>query len=73
MAQYFLFSAAVRTLNLRAIHKAGEEAAYEAFCKMSWPETNGDAICLQCGCCEIYKITTRRKFKCKGCGLSVQR
>ena len=68
MAQHFLLSAAARTLSLRAIYKAGEEAAYEAFCKMRWAETNGDAICPQCGCCETYKITTRRKFKCKGCG-----
>jgi transposase-like protein len=34
---------------------------------MRWPETNGEAICPRCGCCETYKITTRRKFKCKGC------
>lgn len=67
MAQHFLLSAAARTLSLRAIYKAGEEAAYETFCKMRWAETDGEAICPQCGCCETYKITTRRKFKCKGC------
>lgn len=67
MAQHFLLSAAARTLSLRAIYKAGEDAAYETFCKMRWPETDGEAICPQCGCCETYKITTRRKFKCKGC------
>ncbi|NUB42966.1 IS1595 family transposase [Fertoebacter nigrum] len=67
MAQHFLLSAAARTLSLKAIYKAGEEAAYEAFCKMRWPETDGDAICPQCGCCETYTITTRRKFKCKAC------
>jgi transposase-like protein len=68
MAQHFLLSAAARTLSLRAIYKSGEDAAYETFCKMRWPETEGEAICPQCGCCETYKITTRRKFKCKGCG-----
>jgi transposase-like protein len=68
MAQHFLLSAAARTLSLKAIYKAGEEAAYEAFCQMRWPETNGDAVCPECGCCDAYKITTRRKFKCKGCG-----
>ena len=67
MAQHFLLSAAARTLSLRAIYKAGEDAAYETFCKMRWAETDGEAICPQCGCCETYKITTRRKFKCKGC------
>ena len=68
MAQHFLLSAAARTLSLRAIYKAGEEAAYETFCKMRWAETDGEAICPQCGCFDTYKITTRCKFKCKGCG-----
>ena len=34
---------------------------------MRWPETDGEAICPRCGCCEAYNITTRRKFKCKAC------
>lgn len=67
MAQHFLLSAAARTLSLKAIYKAGEAAAHEIFCKMRWPETDGEAICPDCGCCETYKITTRRKFKCKAC------
>ncbi|MEW9919469.1 IS1595 family transposase [Marimonas sp. MJW-29] len=67
MAQHFLLSAASRTLSLRAIYKAGEDAAYETFCKMRWPETDGEAVCPCCGFDEAYKITTRRKFKCKAC------
>jgi transposase-like protein len=67
MAQHFLLSAAARTLSLKAIYKAGEAAAHDTFCKMRWPETHGEAVCPDCGCCETYKITTRRKFKCKGC------
>ena len=67
MAQHFLLSAASRTLSLRSIYKAGEEAAYKTFCKMRWPETDGEAVCPRCGHDETYKITTRRKFKCKGC------
>ena len=67
MAQHFLLSAASRTLSIRKIYKAGEDAAYEIFCKMRWPETDGEAVCPRCGCCETYNITTRRKFKCKGC------
>lgn len=67
MAQHFLLSAASRTLSLREIYKGGEDAAYATFCKMRWPETDGEAICPDCGCCEAYTITTRRKFKCKGC------
>ncbi len=67
MAQHFLLSAASRTTSLRAIYKAGEDAAYATFCKMRWPETNGEAVCPQCGHDEAYKPTTRRKFKCKAC------
>ena len=67
MAQHFFLSAASRTLSLRAIYKAGEEAAYQTFCEMRWPETNGEAVCPRCSHDETYKITTRRKFKCKAC------
>jgi len=67
MAQHFLLSAASRTLSLRSIYKAGEDAAYQTFCEMRWPETDGEAVCPCCGNHETYKITTRRKFKCKNC------
>ena len=67
MAQHFLLSAASRTLSLRSIYKAGEDAAYQTFCQMRWPETKGEAVCPVCSNHETYKITTRRKFKCKNC------
>lgn len=67
MTQHFLLSAASRTLKLKDIYKAGEEAAYRKFCEIRWPETDGEAICPRCGCCETYGIATRRKFKCKAC------
>ncbi len=67
MAQHFLLSAASRTLSLRKIYKAGEDAAYRTFCEMRWPETNGEAVCPRCSHDETYSITTRRKFKCKAC------
>jgi transposase-like protein len=67
LAQHFLLSKAARTLSLKAIYKAGEEAAYETFCRLRWAETDGEAVCPECGCCETYKITTRRRFKCAAC------
>lgn len=67
MAQHFLLSAASRTLSIRQIYKAGEDAAYQTFCEMRWPETNGEAVCPRCGHDETYQITTRRKLKCKAC------
>ena len=67
MAQHFLLSAASKTLKLKDIYKAGEGAAYAKFCELRWPENDGEGVCPRCGCAESYKITTRRKFKCKAC------
>ncbi len=44
MAQHFRLSAASRTLSLKEIYKAGEDAAYGYFCKLRWPETGGKAF-----------------------------
>ena len=67
MAQHFLLSAKARTLSVKEIYKAGEEAAYQTFCNLRWSETDGEAICPRCGCTDSYSISTRRKFKCKAC------
>lgn len=67
MAQHFLLSAAARTLSLKDIYRDGEEAAYAKFCMLRWHETDGEPVCPRCGCLEAYTISTRRKFKCKGC------
>lgn len=67
MAQHFLLSAASRTLSLRSIYKAGEDAAYDTFCKMRWEDTDGEAVCPRCGHDQAYDFKTRRKFKCKAC------
>jgi transposase-like protein len=68
MASHFLLSAAARTLSLKQIYQAGEEAAYAMFRKLRWPETDGAPVCPRCGCLDAYEITTRRKFKCAACG-----
>lgn len=65
MSQHFLLSAAARTLSLREIYKAGEDAAYNTFKSLRWQD--GEPVCPECGCVEAYEISTRRKFKCKGC------
>lgn len=67
MAQHFLLSSAARTLSLKAVFRMGEDAAYETFRKLRWPETDGEAVCPECGCVEVYNITTRRRFKCVAC------
>lgn len=65
--QHFLLSAAARTLSLKAVFKMGEDAAYDAFRMMRWPENDGEAVCPDCGCPETYNITSRRRFKCVAC------
>ena len=65
--QHFLLSAASRSLSLKKIYKMGEQAAYDLFRQIRWPETDGKAVCPQCGSTESYDIKTRRKYECKGC------
>jgi transposase-like protein len=67
VAQHFLLSAKARTLSLKAIYAGGEEAAYATFRKFRWPQTDGEAVCPRCGCCDSYDISTRRQFKCAAC------
>lgn len=68
MAQHYLLSAKARTLSLKAVFQMGEDKAYELFRSLRWPETEGEAVCPRCGCCDAYDIPTRRKFQCKACG-----
>ena len=67
MIQHFLLSAQARTLSLKKIYQGGEDKAYQTFREMRWAETEGEAVCPRCGCCDAYDIATRRKFKCKAC------
>jgi hypothetical protein len=57
--QHFLLSAAARTLSLKAVFRMGEDKAYQTFCELRWPKTDGEAVCPRCGCTESYAITTR--------------
>lgn len=68
MAQHFLLSSKARTISLKSVYQMGEDKAYELFCSLRWPETEGEAVCPRCGCCDAYDIPTRRKFQCKACG-----
>ena len=67
MAQHFLLSAQARTLSLKAIYQAGDDEAYDTFCKLRWPETDGSPRCPRCECTKAYSLCTRRKFKCAAC------
>lgn len=65
--QHFLLSSAARSLSLKKVFRMGEDVAYQTFCQMRWPETEGEAVCPRCDCTETYSITSRRKFKCVAC------
>lgn len=67
MVQHFLLSAAARTLSLKAIYAEGEDAAYNRFCRLRWPETAGAPVCPRCAWRDAYSLSTRRRFKCKAC------
>lgn len=49
------------------LHSDEEIAAYEAFKRLRWPETNGEPVCPNCGHRECYAYKARRIFKCKVC------
>lgn len=65
MSTHFLTTAKARTLSLRDIYAGGEEKAFETFCKLRWPDTDGAPVCPKCGSLDAYAVTTRRKFKCR--------
>jgi len=68
MAQHFLLSAKARTLSLARVMRLSDEEAFAVFREVRWPQTEGNPICPRCGSVEAYEYTTRRIFKCKGCG-----
>ena len=67
MAQHFLLSAKARTLSLKQIYRAGEDAANATFCKLRWPATDGGPQCPRCDCQKAYDLIARRRFKCAAC------
>jgi transposase-like protein len=68
MAQHFLLSAAARTLRLKDVYRMSDEPAFDAFKAIRFAENGGEAFCPECGCCDPYFISTRRRWKCRACG-----
>jgi transposase-like protein len=67
MAQHFLLSKEARTLSLKSIYQAGEDAARETFKRIRWEETNGEPVCPECGCVDSKPVKGRPTFRCLGC------
>ena len=50
------------------IFRLSDEQAFDMFRDARWPETNGEAVCPQCGSCEKhYWLKTRSQWRCKDC------
>lgn len=67
MAQHFLLSPEAKTLSLVKVLRMTDKAAETAFRAIRWAETDGEAICPECGCLEHYNLKSRPVWKCKGC------
>lgn len=66
-AQHFLLTSAAVTLTPFEIASMSEDDAYESFKAIRFSENDGKPFCPHCGYCEVYDLTTRRKFKCAAC------
>lgn len=67
MAQHLLLSAQARTLSLKAIYQAGDDEAYDTFCKLAGRRPMESPQCPRCEGAKAYSLSTRRKFKCVAC------
>ena len=67
MTQHFRLSAASRTLSLKEIYKAGEDAAKDMFRKLRWPDTNGEPVCPACDHTVCKPVANRPTFRCTAC------
>jgi transposase-like protein len=71
MAIHFLQSRAARTLSLAEVFRMTESEAETAFRKIRWTDTQGEAVCPECGGLEPYQYrrpTGLLRFRCKACG-----
>jgi hypothetical protein len=68
MSQHFLLTKAARSLSLAQVARMTDEEARDTFKRLRWAETNGEPICLACGCLDTYAYACRPLWRCKGCG-----
>ena len=73
MAQHFLLSAAARSLSPAKVMRMSDLDAEDVFLRLRWPETDGKAVCPNCGCQICYdcrRPAGQSRWRCKA-GLSV--
>ena len=70
MSQHFLLSSRAKTLSLAAVFRMSDAEAEDAFRKVRWSDTNGEAVCPKCGGLDPYEYrreTGSLCFECKAC------
>jgi transposase-like protein len=70
MASHFLLTAKARTLSLATVLRMTDAQAEKTFAGVRWPETDGKAVCPNCGCLTCYECRRPNgalRFRCKAC------
>ena len=70
MAQHFLLSAAARSLSPAKVMRMSDLDAEDVFLRLRWPETDGKAVCPNCGCQICYdcrRSVNQPRWRCKAC------
>ena len=71
MSQHFLLSSRAKSLSLAQVLRLTDAEAEALFKLVRWPETNGEAVCPNCGCLGAYECrrpSGAPRWRCKGCG-----
>ena len=70
MTQHFLLSAKAKTLTLATVFRMSDADAEAMFRKVRWPETDGEAVCPECGGVDAYDCRRPNgapRFRCRAC------
>jgi transposase-like protein len=67
VSQHFLLSKAARSLSIAQVARLSDEEARDTFRKLRWAETNGEPVCPECGCLDVYAYACRPFWRCKAC------
>src|SRR5580700_2951832 len=70
MTQHFLLSSKAKTLTLASVFRMSDEEAEATFRKVRWPDTDGAAVCPECGGLDAYEFRRTRgalRFECRAC------
>ena len=70
MAQHFLLSSKAKTLTLASVFRMTDQEAEATFRKVRWPDTDGAAVCPECGGLDAYEFRRAKgalRFECRAC------